>query len=368
MTKNINNLLKFLLYAITIGFSYANKISFISYGDWGESNINQIMVANTIDNYTKTYNSSFNLVLGNNFYEKGVTSISDSLWKTNYENIYKNNNSWYVILGNHDYYGNVSAQIEYTGLDSRWNMPDKNYVITRKNLKIIMLDTQQLDPACSEVPIEITNSANKNKIYKWLKKQLSSNEPFKIVVGHAGIYSVGEHGNCNELVKKLFPILEAYNVQIYLHGHSHIFEHNRNKNIDMIGCGTASKLSKYRDLKFSSDYTKYYTLNYGFCFHTIDNDDYQFYIKTQFINQYGDILYEYTSDGIPYIDNSTSISVLLFQYLLILLTILCCVFCCHSLYLEKLKMNFDELRYHHQIVNGQGFIPRNNPLLPQDKI
>ena len=82
------NLLKYLLYAITIGISDANKISFISYGDWGESNIHQKMVANAIDNYTKTYNSSFNLVLGDNFYESGISSIFDPLWKTNYENIY----------------------------------------------------------------------------------------------------------------------------------------------------------------------------------------------------------------------------------------------------------------------------------------
>lgn len=366
----MKNILKYLIYIITIHKCHTNKINFISYGNWGESNIYQKLVANTIYNYTKKYNTSFNIVLGNNFYDNGVSSIYDSQWKTKYESIYKNNNPWYVILGNHDYYGNITSQIDYTNQDNRWNMPDKNYVIKEKNLKIIMLDTQQLDPLCSNVSVNVTSYKNKKNIYNWLEKELSTNEAFKIVVGHVGIYSISEYGICNELVNNLFPILESYNIALYLHSHTEILQHNSYKNIDMIGCGTASKVSKYRDLKFSSDYIKYYTLNYGFCFHTIDIDNDNYYIKTQFINENGNILYEYTSYNIPYIDNSTSISVLLFQYLLILLTIMCCLYCCYSLYLEQLKINANEMRYHHNIINTEEFntLQGKNPLIPHNKL
>lgn len=360
----------FKLLAFTMSFQsiYANKISFISYGDWGSLNQYQKMIANSISNYTYEYNSSFNIAMGDNFYENGVTSITDPLWTTNYKNIYNNNNPWYVILGNHDYYGNVTAQIEYTGLDSRWNMPNKNYVISDKYYKIIMLDTQQLDPICGEVPLEITSPANKKNIYNWLKKELASSEPLKIVVGHLGIYSASEHGNCNELIINLLPILESYNVALYLHGHGHFFEHNIFNGVDMIGCGSASKLSKYEDLKFSSDYTKYYTINYGFCFHNIENYIDNFYIRTKFVNEKGEILYEHISDSIPNTKNNTFLTFSVFiKYILFLFSIFSCLYCCYSLYLAQLQI--EEQKFYRNVYipeYNKNLVNNKNPLLRTD--
>lgn len=34
---------------------------------------------------------------------------------------------WYVLCGNHDHYGNASAEVEYTKLSQRWYMPDLYY-------------------------------------------------------------------------------------------------------------------------------------------------------------------------------------------------------------------------------------------------
>ena len=34
---------------------------------------------------------------------------------------------WYVVCGNHDYHQNASAEVAYTKVSKRWQMPDFYY-------------------------------------------------------------------------------------------------------------------------------------------------------------------------------------------------------------------------------------------------
>lgn len=294
--------LVYLLFFTLFSGSYAipsninNKISskeinFISYGDWGHKNIHQKQVADQIYNFTQKYDSKFNIVLGDNFYETGVESIEDKKWKEVYKDVYKNNNPWFSILGNHDYYGNASAEILYTGKDNRWIMPSNNYVMIYKNIKFIMIDTQLLDTQCTYIQDNITNNIIKYYIYNFIENELKNGNQYKIIAGHAGIYGAGEHGNCYELEKYLLPLLEKYNVSTYLHGHEHLLQHNKINNINFFGCGTASKVSKTEKINFESEYTQKYFNKYGFCLHTIRNNN----IINRFIDKNGNIIYEYTN-------------------------------------------------------------------------
>lgn len=52
-----------------------------------------------------------------------------------------------------------------------------------------------------------------------------SHAKWKIVVGHHTIRSAGHHGDTEELVNQLLPILEANNIDLFINGHDHCLQH-----------------------------------------------------------------------------------------------------------------------------------------------
>ena len=147
------------------------KLTFFFYGDWGH-NVNaslsesgiayeEVKVANAVAQKAAELNPSFFVMLGDNFYESGVASIEDPLWQAYYKDIYNSPSTevpWYLILGNHDYYGAHTPlpQIQYTNSlqnsDKRWNMPSNFYnkVFTvpgsKRTVEIFFVDTVILAP------------------------------------------------------------------------------------------------------------------------------------------------------------------------------------------------------------------------------
>jgi tartrate-resistant acid phosphatase type 5 len=137
--------------------------------------------------------------VGDNIYPNGVDTINDPLWKTNYENVYNTPNlektPWYVILGNHDYEKNETAQIEYSKINKKWNMENNYYLkIFELNeiekIAFIFIDTNQYD---EELRLFLPNLAktNRTKQFEWFKdtiENLDSTIKYKFVVGHHPIY------------------------------------------------------------------------------------------------------------------------------------------------------------------------------------
>lgn len=70
-----------------------------------------------------------------------------------------------------------------------------------------------------------------------------SKAAWKIVVGHHAIRSVSEHGDTEELVQKLLPILKANRVDLYINGHDHCLEHisSRDSSLQYLTSGGGSK-------------------------------------------------------------------------------------------------------------------------------
>ena len=120
---------------LTLVFLSTTKddIAFVALGDWGcgvtncavpptapigyqNGGMNTRKVAAAMAAAATAISSKFVLALGDNFYFRGVKNVEDPLFKEVWEDQFSAPSlqvPWYVILGNHDHYGNPEAQIDF---------------------------------------------------------------------------------------------------------------------------------------------------------------------------------------------------------------------------------------------------------------
>lgn len=171
------------------------KLHLLMLGDWGKGGLNgditaiatssvayskrrnlgknggtdytfQAAVARSMMKYVRYINLRAVILLGDNFYNSGVTSTTDALWTTLWKNVYLTDGSplnvpWYAVLGNHDYgtASNAEAQInryqKYDTDDNNWIMPSHNYsqnfeIVGGGSARIVFIDTTTLAPSVNK--------------------------------------------------------------------------------------------------------------------------------------------------------------------------------------------------------------------------
>ena len=233
----------------------SKTIKFLVLGDWGRNGTqNQQQVANQMDITAQKEGIDFVISTGDNFYETGVQSTEDSQWKTSFENVYSGKGlqkDWFVALGNHDYQGNPKAQIDYSQKSNRWKMPARYFTLVKTidestAVRFVFIDSNPFvnDYLNNANMYSDIAQQNTKKQLAWIDSVLSnSKETWKIVVGHHPIYSAGfGHGNQDELIAQLKPILEKNKVQMYFCGHSHSSQYLRRSDsgIDYVVAGAGS--------------------------------------------------------------------------------------------------------------------------------
>jgi tartrate-resistant acid phosphatase type 5 len=72
-----------------------------------------------------------------------VKNVDDKRFEETFENVFSSKSlmiPWYFCAGNHDHYGNASAEIAYSQKSSRWNFPNfyysKNWTIPGRECKL----------------------------------------------------------------------------------------------------------------------------------------------------------------------------------------------------------------------------------------
>ncbi|OJV54166.1 MAG: acid phosphatase [Bacteroidetes bacterium 43-16] len=215
------------------------SLNFLVIGDWGRhGGYHQKAVAGQMAKVAATADVNFIISVGDNFYPDGVQSAQDPSWNSSFENIYSNHmlfSDWWVVLGNHDYKGNIQAQIDYSKISRRWNMPATYFsrkikLENGKELLLVFLDTNPFVTSYYEKSgnmrenLALQDTAAQ---YKWLKETLAdtaTNIHWKIVVGHHPMYSGGMRKgkkDTEEIRLKFESLFNAHKVDAYICGHEH---------------------------------------------------------------------------------------------------------------------------------------------------
>ncbi len=209
-----------------------NKVKFVAIGDAGKGNTGQSDVAKAIKTKCDKDGCDFVLMLGDNIYNSGVSSVNDSQLQTKFEIPYKDlAMPFYMVLGNHDYGGNGAGyevirsihQVRYTNISSKWRMPQHFYKFQVENTTFIALDTNS----------QLYNVAKDQHrdIPQWIAEATTT---WKIAFGHHPYKSNGRHGNAGKYdgisgapvasgggVKEFVETVLCGTIDLYISGHDH---------------------------------------------------------------------------------------------------------------------------------------------------
>jgi acid phosphatase len=194
-----------------------SQMRFVALGDVGYANEELRTTAEMLRKKMSQVSAAF--LLGDNFYPRGISKeagLADPQFSGVFENILAPSLDapFYVVLGNHDFMGDAEAQVEYSRHNPKWILPGfyhfKRFQASDFATCVWFLDTEHF--------------SQRNGQDEWLIASLTSEGPsckWKIVIGHHPIFDVGEYDDDAELIASLLPILNSFNVNLYISGHEH---------------------------------------------------------------------------------------------------------------------------------------------------
>lgn len=216
-------------------------VRFIAIGDTGTASASQLRVALGIKKVCDHESlqgrgpCDFGILLGDNFYNTGVSDENDPQFKSKFSDIYHPLGfPFYITIGNHDY-GAEGAGLEvqklqhylnYAKKDPRFVLPSGFYSYNKGDATFIGLNT-------AEIFIGYKSSDQTDFIRKTLQQNPAS--LWKFAFGHHPYISNGDHGNAGSYEGLPFPIpiISGQNIKkfveaeicgkidFYLAGHDH---------------------------------------------------------------------------------------------------------------------------------------------------
>ena len=241
-----------------------SEIKMLILGDYGSGSDNQRVVAKAMEQTAREKGCDLVLLAGDNFIQKGISSVEDEQLQTKFESMYNLQVPFYAVLGNHDLAGNWRAQIDYTAISERWNMPATDYDFTAGPAQIYAINT----------------TFSVKTLWRLYRK---TDKPWRIGLGHHPAISSGRHGGMTWLERL---IVAKSGIHFFISGHNHALEHTIYRGFDQIvsgGGGSPIRKSKSRPLPT----TRFIFEDYGYIwahitpnrvsFHYLDNSGKEVY-------------------------------------------------------------------------------------------
>jgi hypothetical protein len=284
-----------------------SSLNFLIISDWGREGINdtnkkapgQLKVSKQFGVTAKDIKASFVVTCGDNFHGKGVSSITDPLWNVNFEKVYTNKSlmiPWYITLGNHDYEGNVEAELKYAKTSKRWVQPSRYFAFTKAlpdstMVLFLVLDSSPFVQSYINQDGDGHHVKGQNTAaqIQWCNSVLStSSAKWKFAFFHHPAYSASStHGSTPEIQNMLVPLFEKYHVDACFSGHDHDLQHSHpdNSTIEYFGNGGGSDTRPAG----KSSFTKYSNASLGFGVVSLTQNTMRF----SFVNEKGEQVYIY---------------------------------------------------------------------------
>ncbi|KAM0043488.1 putative Acid phosphatase [Helianthus debilis subsp. tardiflorus] len=283
-------------------------------GDWGRRGLyNQSNVAFQMGKIGEKMDVDFILSTGDNFYDDGLIDVEDSLFDESFTQIYTATSlqkQWYSVLGNHDYRGNVLAQLSpvLSQKDSKW-LCLRSFIVDSGIVELFFVDTTPFQDKYFNqtkhtydwrgvLPREEYLSNVLKEVDTALKE---SSATWKVVIGHHTIFSAGHHGNTQELVDQLLPILEANHVDLYINGHDHCLQHisSKNSQLQFLTSGGRSKAWKGDVNQWDPNEMKFYYDGQGFMTLRVTLNE----IGVAFFDVFGEIIHSWRTLKYTHMDS-----------------------------------------------------------------
>ncbi|MBO4936656.1 MAG: metallophosphoesterase [Alistipes sp.] len=277
------------------------KINFIWASDLDRSGCyDQKVIADMMATVAKKIKPECIISTGDTHHGRGVKSATDPRWKTHFEDIYYHKPlqiDWMPVLGNHEYMGNTQGFLDYSKVNPHWTIPDRYYTRVFKkggvSIRFVMLDTTPLVEKyrTGKHAKRYPEAAEQDKQEQldWLKKVLSeAKEEWVIVAGHHPIYADTKKNKSErkDMEKSVDKILRKNeNVDMYICGHIHTFQHLRRSrsHIDYLVNASAAESRSVRMIK----HTKFCSDEPGFSLITVGKKS----LQVHMIDKNGNILH-----------------------------------------------------------------------------
>ncbi|MCC9645218.1 metallophosphoesterase [Rhodopirellula sp. JC740] len=242
-------------------------MSILVVGDTGKDTFRRTSVIDAMRRHAAWSQPNAALLLGDNFYERGVESVDDPRFNSDFESLFDVRSfdmPFYVCLGNHDVHGDANAQVQYTQRSDRWWMPAR-YFRERMTVGLVAIDCFVLDTNTL-----LSDNEESAEQLAWFRDELAQcNADYKIVVGHHPALTGGQHEAAERIGEVLPPLFDEFEIDLYLSGHDHDLQLlQSNAGWLQVVSGAGSKLRSTTWI----DETLFAEADAGFCWLLIDQD------------------------------------------------------------------------------------------------